>query len=258
LSEVLPAEYLMVGETIDRLMQVKSQEEIELIKESAKWANLAHALLQDYTRPGLSETEISARASHEASAAMFRALGPGYLLTGLHGGMPAFAGFRGQIGARSAIPHSLNTNARIKPGDVLVTGAGADVGGYSAELERTMIVGQPTDKQRRLFRLMLEVQELAFDEIKPGRRCSDVDRAVRRFFSELGIEEYWRHHTGHSLGIRMHEAPFFDIGDDTVIEPGIYAPGLGGFRHSDTVVVTETGIEIITNYPRDLADLVIA
>jgi len=71
---------------------------------------------------------------------------------------------------------------------------------------------------------------------------------------------YWRHHTGHSLGYGMHEAPFLDVGDQTAIEPGmvfsiepgIYIPGLGGFRHSDTVLVTHDGIEILTSYPRDL------
>jgi Xaa-Pro aminopeptidase len=92
-----------------------------------------------------------------------------------------------------------------------------------------------------------------------------VDRKVRDFFVQEGIGEYWRHHTGHALGIRMHEAPFLDIGDDTVIEPGmvfsvepgIYIPGFAGFRHSDTVVVTETGAERLTLYPRDLASLII-
>ena len=77
--------------------------------------------------------------------------------------------------------------------------------------------------------------------------------------------EYWRHHTGHGLGIGIHEAPFLDIGDETVleagmvlsVEPGIFIPGFAGFRHSDTVLVTEQGMEILTYYPRDLESLVI-
>ncbi|MCD6540519.1 aminopeptidase P family protein [Candidatus Bipolaricaulota bacterium] len=263
LSEVISVEVVEVAETLERMMWVKSPEEIELLRESAKWANLAHSLLQEYTRPGCTETEISARASYEASAAMFRALGPDYHPT--KPGLPAYAGFRGQVGPGSAVPHAITTNARIKRGDVLVTGATADVGGYWAELERTMIVGRPTEEQRRYFELMLAAQELAFSQIKPGRRCRDVDRAVRAFFAKEGIQGYWLHHTGHALGIRMHESPFFDIGDDTVIEPGmvfsvepgIYIPGFAGFRHSDTVVVTEDGIELLTHYPRDLADLTI-
>ncbi|MGY4707033.1 M24 family metallopeptidase [Candidatus Bipolaricaulota sp. J31] len=263
LSEVLGAEVAVVADELERMMWIKSPEEIELLWESAKWANLAHSLLQEYTAPGLTETEISARASLEASSAMFRALGPDYRPT--RPGLPAHAGFRGQVGPGSAVPHAITTNARIREGDVLVTGATADVGGYWAELERTMIVGRPTEKQRKYFELMVAAQDLAFGEIRPGRRCADVDRAVRNFFVKEGIEAYWRHHTGHGLGIRMHESPFLDIGDDTVIqpgmvlsvEPGIYIPGFAGFRHSDTVVVTEDGIELLTHYPRDLASLVI-
>ncbi len=263
LSEVIAAEVVPVKEDLERMMAVKSPEEIELLRESAKWANLTHSLLQEYTRPGLTETEVAARAAFEASAAMFRARGPDYRPT--RPGLPAQAGFRGQVGPHSAVPHAITTNARIRRGDVLVTGATADVGGYWAELERTMIVGKPTEKQRHYFELMVAAQDLAFAEIKPGRRCADVDRAVRDFFAREGIEEYWRHHTGHALGIRMHEAPFLDIGDDTVIEPGmvfsvepgIYIPGFAGFRHSDTVVVTETGAERLTSYPRDLSDLIV-
>jgi len=159
----------------------------------------------------------------------------------------------------------MTTNAVLREGDVLVTGAAAEVGGYLSELERTMILGHPTDEQARLFYLMIGAQELAFAEIRPGRRCSDVDRAVRRYYEENGIMDYWRHHTGHSIGYGMHEAPFFDTGDDTVIEqgmvftvePGIYIPGLAGFRHSDTVLVTQGGIEILTEYPRGIESLII-
>ncbi len=112
---------------------------------------------------------------------------------------------------------------------------------------------------------MVEVQRVAFENIRPGVKCSDVDRAVRRFFKEKGLLDYWRHHTGHGIGLEYHEAPFFDIGDNRelkpgmvmTVEPGIYVKGLGGFRHSDTVVVVEDGIEIITNYPRDLESLTI-
>jgi len=85
-----------------------------------------------------------------------------------------------------------------------------------------------------------------------------------RFFDEHGLMPLWRHHTGHALGLLGHEAPFFDVGDDTIIEPGmifsvepgIYVNGLGGFRHSDTLAVTETGIEMLTYYPRGWDNLI--
>jgi Xaa-Pro dipeptidase len=112
------------------------------------------------------------------------------------------------------IPHSLVNHITFQPGDVLVTSASATMWGYNSELERTMIVGQPSDEQRRMFEA---------------------------------------------------QGPFLDLGDHTeikpgmvfTVEPGLYAANLGGFRHSDTVVVTQDGIEILTYHPRDLDSLII-
>ena len=112
---------------------------------------------------------------------------------------------------------------------------------------------------------MVALQDTALNAIKPGAKCSDVDRAVRAYFDQHNLMPYWRHHSGHAIGLRYHEGPFLDSGDDTTIEPGmvftvepgLYAPHLGGFRHSDTVVVTQGGIEMLTYYPRDLASLTI-
>ena len=265
LSEVLPrATVRLVRDLIENVIMVKSAEELELIRESVRWGNLAHALLQEYTRPGEIESEVSLRASLDATSAMVAALGPEYRpLSWTSPG--ARAGYRGQIGKQSAIAHAMTTNARIQTGDVLVTGASAAVGGYGSELERTMIVGTPNAEQRRYFSLMLDAQQTAFDAIRPGRPCADVDRSVRAFFEEHDLMPHWRHHVGHAMGMGIHEAPFFDIGDNTeirpgmvfTVEPGIYVPGFAGFRHSDTVVVTESGMEMLTYYPRDLDRLTI-
>ena len=263
LSEVLKASYSYERDLVENMRLVKSDEEIRLLRESAKWSTLAHKLLQEYTRPGLYEDEISLRASMEATLAMARALKEIYRPAGWGSG--ARAGFRGQVGKHSYYPHSLTIHAIIKKGDVLVTGATALVSGYGAELERTMIVGEPLEEQRRFFKLMLEARRTALESIRSGVRCSDVDRNVRKFFKEKDLMRYWRHHTGHGIGLEYHEAPFFDIGDNRVleegmvmtVEPGIYVENLGGFRHSDTIVVTRDGFEFITHYPEDLEDLII-
>jgi Xaa-Pro dipeptidase len=248
--------------SVEDQMAVKSHAEIELIRESAKWGNLAHVLLQRYTRPGLTEVEVSQRASNEATLAMLDAIGPIYRAQN-----PFFegasAGYRGQIGRNAAIPHALTANITFQTGDVLVTGASAPVWGYLSELERTMVIGPPSAEQRAMFEHMVALQDIAFEAIKPGARCSDVDRAVRAYYDEQGLWDNWKHHVGHAIGLRYHEGPFLDIGDDTgikpgmvfTVEPGLYAAGLGGFRHSDTVAVTEDGIEFLTYYPRDLESL---
>ena len=247
---------------VENQMAIKSPAEIELIRESAKWGNLAHVLLQRYTRPGLTESEVERRATTEATLAMLDAIGPIYRAQSFFFDGAA-AGYRGQIGRNAAIPHALANNIAFAEGDVLVTGAGAPVWGYLSELERTMVIGPPSAEQQTMFEHMVALQNTAFEAIKPGARCSDVDRAVRAYYEEHGLWEYWKHHVGHAIGLRYHEGPFLDIGDETeikpgmvfTVEPGLYAAGLGGFRHSDTVVVTDDGIDFITYYPRDLESL---
>ena len=264
LSELTSAAVVRVADRIEEQMAVKSEAEITLIRESVRWGNLAHRLLQRYTRPGLTETEVAQRASDEATFAMLDAIGELYRAQSFfsHG---AHAGYRGQIGRSAAIPHALAGNIVFQAGDVLVTGAGAPVWGYLSELERTMVIGEPTAEQERMFGHMKALQDTAFDAIRPGALCADVDKAVRTYFAQHDLFAHWRHHTGHAIGLRYHEGPFLDSGDSTeirpgmvfTVEPGLYAPELGGFRHSDTVLVADDGIEILTYYPRDLESLVI-
>jgi Xaa-Pro aminopeptidase len=264
LSELSGASVVRVVDRIEVQMAIKSEAEVALICESVRWSNLAHRLLQRYTRPGVTETEVERRASSEATFAMLDAIGEIYRAQSFfaHG---AHAGYRGQIGRNASVPHALAGNIVFQAGDVLVTGASTPVWGYLSELERTMFVGEPSPAQRRLFEHMVALQDTAFDAIRPGRRCADVDRAVRAYFEEHELWPHWRHHTGHAIGLRYHEGPFLDSGDDTeiqpgmvfTVEPGLYAPDVGGFRHSDTVLVTDEGIEILTYYPRDLESLVV-
>lgn len=262
LSELTSSTISNVRSVVEDQMAIKSPAELALLQESIRWGNLAHMLLQRYTAVGATETEVSMRASNEATQAMVQAIGP------IYSGQSwqfdgASAGYRGQIGRNGAIPHALANNITFQSGDVLVTGAGAPVWGYNSELERTMILGKPTDQQRKFFAHMLDLQQTAFEAIQPGKRCAEVDQAVRGYFEKHDLMPYWKHHSGHAIGMRYHEGPFLDIGDQTVIkprmvftvEPGLYVPELGGFRHSDTVVVTDTGIEIMTYYPRDLESL---
>jgi Xaa-Pro aminopeptidase len=264
LSHVTGADVVLLAPTIERFMVRKSPAEIELIRESSRWCEHAHRLLQEYSRPGATEAQASLRAGYEATLAMLEALGPSY--DGQLGSQDgATAGYRGQVGERSAWAHAVSHNIEFKPGDMLVSETAAPVWGYNSELERAMVVGPPTDEQRRLFEHTVAAQQVAFDALRPGVTCAAVDGAVLAYFEANDILPLWSQHTGHAIGLRNHEPPFLDIGDHTVIEegmvftiePGVYAAGFGGFRHSDTVVVTPDGIEILTDYPRDLESLTI-
>ena len=233
-------------------------------RERAAGARTRTGCCRTRSRPGATEAEAALHAGHEATLAMLAALGPGYAgqLASSDG---VSAGYRGQIGPRSSWAHAVAHNIEFRPGDVLVTETSAPVWGYNAELERAMVVGEPTDEMRRLFDHMLEAQQVAFRTLRPGVTCAVVDVAVLAYFEAHGLLANWRQHTGHAIGLRNHEAPFLDIGDHTAIEPGmvftiepgVYASDLGGFRHSDTVVVTEDGIDVLTDYPSDIDSLTI-
>lgn len=265
ITERLPkTKFVNARDIVDNMRQVKSQAEIQLIRESVKWANLATTLLQEYVEPGRWDVEVSLAASYEASTIMKKTLGPHYVQN--HWALaPVLALFRGQVGEMSAIPHSIGTGRCIKEGDVLIGEAAAEIGGYCCELERTMIVGKPSEKQKKYFKVMVEAQDAALKAFKPGAKCSDVDKAAAKIFRKAGLTSLVRHHTGHGLGLEGHEPPWLDIGDETVLkpgmvfscEPGIYEPKFAGFRHSDTVVITEDGAEVLTYYPRDLDSLTI-
>jgi Xaa-Pro dipeptidase len=262
LSEVAGASVSSVAAAIEGMLARKSPNEIALIRESGRWCAHAHRLLQEYTRPGVTEAEASVRAGAEATLAMLAELGDSFGgQLGSNDGVKA--GYRGQIGRRSAWAHAIAHNIEFAAGDMLVTETGAPVWGYNAELERAMIIGPPSDEQRRLFEHVVASQQVAFDALRPGVTCADVDGAVMRYFEDNDLLPYWRQHTGHAIGLRNHEAPFLDLGDHTpiepgmvfTVEPGLYDDELGGFRHSDTAVVTEDGIELLTSYPSDLESL---
>jgi Xaa-Pro dipeptidase len=264
LSEVSGQPVLPLAPFIESLMVRKSEAELALIRESARWCEHAHRLLQQYTRPGATEAEASLRAGHEATLAMLETLGTAF------GGQQASsdgvsAGYRGQIGLRSSWAHAVAHNIEFQVGDVLVTETSAPVWGYNAELERAMITGAPTDEMRRLFDHTVAAQQVAFDSLRPGVTCADVDNAVLGYFEANDLLPYWKQHTGHAIGLRNHEPPFLDVGDHTkieagmvfTIEPGLYSSEIGGFRHSDTVAVTPDGIDILTSYPSDIESLTI-
>ncbi|MEF8774291.1 MAG: M24 family metallopeptidase, partial [Halobacteriales archaeon] len=272
LSEFLEVE---TQSWVPRMRWEKTEAEIDLVRESAKWANLAHRYLADFTEPGAHPATVSQRASMEGSRAMLDALGERYVARTRASG-PVHAGFIS--GPQTALPHGHTANRRLEKGDVIVTGAAANVDGYFSELERTMFVGEPDDEHVHYFELMLEAQTIAIEALGPGVELAYVDEQVWSFFEEQGIADLARHHVGHNIGMGGHEPPYIDRGwgdhaasehtdmdpeDATMnpgqiytIEPGIYTDP-AGYRHSDTVLVTEDGSEMLTFFPRDLESNVI-
>jgi len=153
------------------------------------------------------------------------------------------------------------TNRSIKKGDLVVVGVLGTCNGYHAENERMVVVGNPTEKQKRFINSVINARQQAMDVLRPGIECSEIDRASRRIFEQTGFEQYIRTRTGHGIGLGNHEPPNFREEDKTIVqknmvvavEPGLNAiPDVGGVRISDTLLVTDKSFEFLTKYDREL------
>jgi Xaa-Pro aminopeptidase len=195
----------------------------------------------------------------EAARAMWDTLDSRYIpRTGIYFEGPTHTGLHSA--EQTAEPHPYPTNRPLQEGDVIVTAAEANVDGYLSEIERTMFLGEPSDEQCHYFDVMLEAQTTAIETAGPGVQYAEVAQSVWDYLTEQGLEERAFHHVGHGLGMGSHEPPYVDRGTETTmqpghvftVEPGIYVEEVGGFRHSDPVVVTEDGTELLNYWGRDL------
>ncbi|NPC85728.1 M24 family metallopeptidase [Pyxidicoccus fallax] len=165
----------------------------------------------------------------------------------------------------SSEPHSVPGATMTLNGGPHVALVLTRVNGYAAECERTFFTAPPTAEQRRLFGLMLEARRVAFELVRPGVFAADIDAAVNDFLSRAGFSDPAQrlHRTGHGFGLGNHEPPWVAVGSEhrlernmlISIEPGIYVRGVGGYRHSDTVLVTEEGYRVLTPLPTDIDSL---
>ena len=105
----------------------------------------------------------------------------------------------------------------------------------------------------------------AREAVKPGMTAAEVDTVARKVIQDAGYGEYFIHGTGHGMGIGVHEEPSLRFDSDLVLqegmvfslEPAIFVPGIVGFRHSDTIVLTKCGSKLLTEYPRELEDFLL-
>ena len=143
----------------------------------------------------------------------------------------------------------------------------SDRTGYFADITRTFVKGPPTDEMRRLYATVREGQDLAIDRIRDGADGKDIHQAVMDLFESRdyktgeidGRMQGFFHGTGHGVGLEIHEQPRIGrtagalrAGHVVTVEPGLYYPGRGAVRIEDLVVVTESGCENLTQYPKEL------
>ncbi len=164
-------------------------------------------------------------------------------------------------GPNGANPHHEMSERAIEEGDMVVLDFGGLKDGYGSDTTRTVHVGDPTDEEREVFETVRRAQQAAFDAVRPGVACQEIDRAARKVINDAGYGEYFIHRTGHGIGLTTHEPPYMVEGETRAlepgmcfsIEPGIYLPGRFGVRIEDIVTVTEEGGRRLNNTSHDLS-----
>jgi len=157
-------------------------------------------------------------------------------------------------GVRSAFPHGGCADRKIEKGDLVVVDIGASYRHYRSDMTRTVTAGEPSTKQRKLYKIVKTAQEKAFQTVKPKAKAKEIDEIARKVIEDAGYGEYFVHGLGHGVGLEVHEPPTLsqeskdelDIGNIVTIEPGIYIVGFGGIRIEDTVIVQKKNAEKLT------------
>lgn len=258
----LPAAEWVATDLVARARYVKFAEEIELHREAARITDRMLEAGIDLVRESLSatgqlpsEAELAAHVGRVGTGMMYAEHTNVVVGDFLAGGLVYTA-------ENSAFPHGLPSERRLAPGDTFMLSLGCAVGGRFVEGERTFILGTPSEEQKRYYDAVQLAQQEGGEAIIAGRECREVNRICLDVIREAGLGGYLRHRQGHGIGLGMHEAPWLEDGDSTLLEPGmivsnepgIYIPGHAGYRISDSMLVREHGAaEPLTSYPKTLA-----
>jgi Xaa-Pro aminopeptidase len=247
---------VVVSDAIERMRMVKDAAELDAIRTAAKWTDLGMKKLHGSIYRGSSVLETVMPA---------RGLQTGVIKTGVYDYLNCGFLTAGWPAPKSAQPHSVpDFHTRMGDGPIVLMSYNR-VNGYAAECERTVFLGAPSDRDKALFETMMAARDIALNMVKPGTACADIDAATQAFFNSRGYGGRILHRTGHGIGLGNHERPWLSVGSADVleenmvisIEPAVYFDDIGGFRHSDTVLVTKDGCEILTQYPSDLDAMIV-
>lgn len=244
---------------------IKRPEEVALHQEAARITDVmlveGRKLIEDAIAAGgelPSEAELAAHVSSVGTGAMYAEHDDVVVVSFLAGGLVYAA-------ENSSRPHGLPSAYRLRPGDSFVLSLGCAVGGRFVEGERTFVLGEPTAEQERYYTAVQQAQQAGTDALRPGLTCAEANKICLDVIREAGLGQYLRHRQGHGIGLGMHEPPWLEDGDPTVLEagmvcsnePGIYVTGHGGYRISDSMLITDDGARPFTAYPRALPDVII-
>jgi Xaa-Pro aminopeptidase len=232
-----------IDSLIEELRAIKEPEELAIIRIASRIATQALQAVLPKFKPGITEKALAREIK--------------YIMDEMGGEKEAFDLIIGG-GAHGALPHWMTADCPIKEGELVVIDIGTVVQGYHSDFTRTLWLGELPDKAKEIYAVVKEAQARALAAVKPGITCSELDAVARDYIVEKGYGNYFGHNLGHGVGLAIHEAPTLKASIHkplqanmaVTIEPGIYLPDFGGVRIEDLVIVTSSGCEILTDFPK--------
>mgnify|MGYP005850248267 CR=1 FL=1 len=229
---------------VEKLRRIKDEQEISNIARAVELTDQAYAHILNQIKVGMTESEVAWELEK-----FIRENGSDGLA------FPIIVA----SGPNSALPHHSVSDRKIQRGDFLLFDFAARYNGYCADMTRTVVVGQPSEEQQKIYKIVLEAQERAIEKIRAGIKGKDADKAARGVIEQAGYGENFGHGTGHGIGLAVHEGPRLSAllsqdklkpGMVVTVEPGIYLPNWGGVRIEDLVVVEEDRCRVLTRSPK--------
>lgn len=244
LSELESIELIPSDGVVEQIRVIKDENELLILQEAADLADQTFSYILNHLKPGVSEHQIALELEFFMRS---------------QGAVSSSFDIIVASGERSALPHGVASDRILQNNEFVKLDFGAFYKGYCSDITRTVVLGKPQPKHKEIYEIVLEAQMHALEHIKPGMSGKEADALTRDIIAGYGYSDYFGHGTGHGIGMEIHEAPRLSPTSDTIlkpgmtvtVEPGIYLPEFGGVRIEDDIVITDSGIKILTHSTKE-------
>ncbi len=232
---------------VEGLRAVKYSDEIASIEKAVRISDEVFKHILGLVKHGMSEVDIAEEIEYMVKRKGASCIGFDTIVLS---------------GKRSSLPHGTPSQNLLKDGIVLLD-FGCVFSGYNSDMTRTIFLGKATEKQKEIYNIVLEAQQIAIESVMPGVKASCIDKAARDYIVDRAYGEYFGHSTGHGVGLDVHELPAVSHRSEDIlqsgmvftVEPGIYIPEWGGIRIEDMVQVTDDGCKVITRSSKEMIEI---
>lgn len=245
LADLIPCDLVPITGLVEKLREVKTDDEIALIKEAIDITEKAYDYILGFVKPGITEIEVA----NELDFYMRKEGAQGVSFDTIVAS-----------GVRSAMPHGVASEKVIEEGDMVTIDFGCYYKGYVSDMTRTFAVGDPGEELKEIYEIVYQANKKVIELAKAGMTGAELDAIARDYITEHGYGPQFGHTLGHGIGLEVHEGPSLSFRNEEKLvvnniitnEPGIYVPGRGGVRIEDDLVIKEDGVEVLMSTPKEL------